>query len=208
MKKFAALVAFVCLVAVAAFATTTPRNVTGNPISNVLEEVVHGTASASKALIVDENKDITGQRNITATGAVQGATVIATSGVTTAALTIGATAVGATAAEINNIADVSAYTQTITVAGAITATGAIRHVLIDGASGTYAITLAAPTVAGTPLCIQYVAGSTNAITLALTNVIGGSAATSASFDAVNETLCFISTTTKWMVVGQTGVTLT
>jgi hypothetical protein len=44
-----------------------------------IDGVTAGTVSASKAVVVDSNKDITGFRNITATGTVQGAEVTATS---------------------------------------------------------------------------------------------------------------------------------
>ena len=44
-----------------------------------IDGITAGTVSASKAVVVDSNKDITGFRNITATGTVQGAEVTATS---------------------------------------------------------------------------------------------------------------------------------
>jgi len=44
-----------------------------------LDEITNGTVSASKAVVVDSNKDASGFRNITATGTVQGAEVTATS---------------------------------------------------------------------------------------------------------------------------------
>ena len=44
-----------------------------------LDSVSAGTAAASKAVVLDSNKDITGLRNVTATGTVQGAEVTATS---------------------------------------------------------------------------------------------------------------------------------
>jgi hypothetical protein len=43
--------------------------------------------------------------------------------------------------------------------------------------------------------------------MALTNVVGGTAATSASFDAVDEMLVLVAGVNKWTVVGQAGVTL-
>lgn len=102
--------------------------------------------------------------------------------------------------------------QTITAAGAITLpTAASTLVKVTGpASSTYAITLAAPTSAqeGMLLTIQMIATtSTNAVTLALTNVIGGSAATTASFNAANETLSLVAVQGKWLVIAEAGVTL-
>jgi hypothetical protein len=46
---------------------------------NLVDGITAGTVSASKAVIVDSNKDASGFRNVTATGTVQGAEVTATS---------------------------------------------------------------------------------------------------------------------------------
>ena len=51
-----------------------------------------GTVQASKAVVADANKDVTAFRNVTATGAVQGATVIGTTSVAAPAVTAGADA--------------------------------------------------------------------------------------------------------------------
>jgi len=123
----------------------------------------------------------------------------------TGALVVGGVAVGATAAELN-LLDVSAQTSTILVAGAISVTSRVTN--LSAASGAYAVTLAAPdaSMLGQVKVIQMtVAGA--AITLALTNVQGGSAATTASFDAVNETLILVAGTNKWNVIKEVGVTL-
>lgn len=97
--------------------------------------------------------------------------------------------------------------QEISAAGAISLDA--NHVKITGpASSTYAVTLAAPSRAGQMLTVEMVATtSTNAVTLALTNVVGGTASTSASFDAAGETLVLVSNSTKWVVLKQQGVTL-
>lgn len=112
---------------------------------------------------------------------------------------------GSTATELD-ICDVSAQTETITVAGAITLTKRVTN--LSAASGAYAVTLAAPAAAmlGQVKVIQMtVAG--NAITLALTNIIGQSGGTGASFDAVNETLILLAGVNKWTVLKEVGVTL-
>lgn len=114
------------------------------------------------------------------------------------------TSVASTATEVDVACDLSYSAQAITAAGAITADGSIKRVTLDGASGTYAVTLAAPSSPGCMLCIEYAAGSTNAVTLALTNVTGGSAATTASFNAVGESLLLYSNSTKWMVLSEGG----
>lgn len=49
--------------------------------------------------------------------------------------------------------------------------------------------------------------ATNAVTLALTNVIGMSSGTSASFNAAAETLTLVSMSTKWVVLDEIGVTM-
>ena len=123
-------------------------------------------------------------------------------------LSIGGTAITATAAELNNVADNSARLQSITGAGAVTVDGTIGVASIDS-GGAYAITLAAPSAAmrGRTLVIEYGQGATDAVTLALTNVQGGTGATSASFNADNETLVLVGGESKWNVVGEIGVTL-
>ena len=116
---------------------------------------------------------------------------------------------GATAAEITQAADVSDFTQALTAAGAIGLPK--RYVTLVGpASSTYAVTLAAPTAneQGMVKVIRMLSTtSTNAVTLALTNVSGGSAATSASFDAAGETLVVVAAGDKWVVLKEVGVTL-
>ena len=110
-----------------------------------------------------------------------------------------------TTAELN-VLDASANTETILVAGAINP--ATRITYLDATSGTYAVTLAAPDAAmlGQVKVIEMtVAG--NDITLALTEVQGGSAATTATFNAANETLVLVAGSLKWNVVGESGVTL-
>ena len=125
---------------------------------------------------------------------------------TDASLFIGGTAITATAAEINAAADV--MTQAIVAPGAITVDGTVNRVTITNAVNG-AITLAAPSTAmvGKILMIEYIGAGTNATTLALTNVVGGTAATSASFNAADESLTLIGGATKWHVLGQAGVTL-
>lgn len=83
--------------------------------------------------------------------------------------------------------------------------------IVGPAASTYAITLAAPPtgVAGLLKEITMISTtSTNAVTLALTNVVGGSQATTATFDAAGETLMLVSNAVgKWVVFKEYGVTL-
>jgi hypothetical protein len=99
--------------------------------------------------------------------------------------------------------------QRITAAGAIDLRAS--HVKLTGpAAGTYAITLAAPgaTDGGRQLVIEMTSTTaTNAVTLALTNVAGGTATTSASFDAAGELLVLTAAGSKWIVTKELGVSL-
>ena len=103
-------------------------------------------------------------------------------------------------------ATLSGAVQTITAAGAISLDA--NHVKLTGpASGTYAITLAAPSRGGQLLVIEMVSTtSTNSVTLAATNIIGQSSGTGATFDAAAETLTLVSNSTKWIVLDEIGVT--
>jgi hypothetical protein len=112
----------------------------------------------------------------------------------------------ATTAELNDN-DLSARTQAITEAGAINLDARYVTIVGPGAS-TYAVTLAAPTRAGILKVIWMLSTtSTNAVTLALTNVVGGSQATTATFNAAAETLVLVSGADKWIVLKEVGVTL-
>lgn len=105
--------------------------------------------------------------------------------------------------------DIVAKTQAITAAAAITLTSGGYVDITGPAASTYAVTLAAPATPGMLLVIEMTATTaTNAVTLALTEIIGGSAATSASFNAANETLTLVSVGDKWVVLDEHGVTLT
>lgn len=80
-------------------------------------------------------------------------------------------------------------------------------VLANATGGSYAVTLAAPTAPGVTLTITMGSTDDDAVTLALTNVVGGSSATSASFDAEHETLQLRAIESKWVVVDEHGVSL-
>lgn len=105
------------------------------------------------------------------------------------------------------ITDIIGGVQEITEASAISTDAC--HVKITGpAASTYAVTLAAPTRGGQTLVIEMTGTtSTNAVTLALTNVLGGTAATTATFNAAGEILTLVSASAKWVVLDELGVTL-
>lgn len=157
---------------------------------NLIDTSIAGTSVASKALVLGANKNVD-------------VFVVADGGFY---LGSGAgTAVGATAAELN-LNDISAHTETIAEGGVVSVTKRVTKLT---QTTTGAITLAAPsaTMLGEVKVITQVDGGTDAVTLSLANVLGGSAATTASFNATNETLTLVAGVTKWFVIGEAGVTL-
>jgi hypothetical protein len=100
--------------------------------------------------------------------------------------------------------------QTIIAAGAINVeAGTVK--LTGPASGTYAITLAAPRAvdAGRSLSIEMTTTTaSNSVTLALTNVEGGTAAATCTWTAAGQKLILLATAAKWEVIKQDGVALT
>lgn len=157
---------------------------------NKLAGVVAGTASASKAAVLGANKNLD-------------TLVIADGG-----LFLGAgagTAVGATAAEINQVADISAYQETISGAGALSIT---KRASLLALSGAGAVTLAAPdaTNLGYVKVIEMTTDNGD-VTLALTNVVGQSSGTTATFNDAGDQLVLIAGTSKWIVLKERGITL-
>ena len=84
-------------------------------------DVTAGTVSASKAVVVDANKDITGFRNVTLTGELDAATLDISGDadidgtLETDALSINSTAVTSTAAELNILDGVTATTAELNI---------------------------------------------------------------------------------------------
>lgn len=145
------------------------------------------------------------------TAACFGSTVtIPAAGLTAGSTTVSEAELGvldsltATKVELQNECDISAQLQAITAAGAVTVDGTKRRVTLSG--GAYAITLAVPSAAaiGAVLVIEYAGGDTDAVTLALTNVIGESGGTTATFNADGEGMVFIGTTLGWVVLKEFG----
>lgn len=112
---------------------------------------------------------------------------------------------GATSAELDRFNDVSAYSETVTAAGAVSVSKLYTALELTGAG---AVTLAAPdgSMTGQVKVIEMTADNGD-VTLALTNVVGGSAATTATFDAVGEILILVAASAKWVVIKEQGVTL-
>lgn len=117
--------------------------------------------------------------------------------------------VTATVAELNKL-DRSAQTENISGADALDP--AKQESIITGGTG-FAVTLAAPTAAeiGHHKTITLEAIDSGAVTMALTNVVGGTAAGSASFDTAGEALILLGATIgavrKWVVIKELDVTL-
>lgn len=103
----------------------------------------------------------------------------------------------------------AAVTQDIAAAGAVDVCA--EHVRLTGpASGTYAITLPAPDAFASKWLLIEMTGTTdaNSVTMALTNVVGGSASATVTFDAAGEMLLLRRANNSWLVVRERGVTLT
>lgn len=106
----------------------------------------------------------------------------------------------------------SIITESITGAGAIDLTRS-RTTLANATGGTYAVTLAAPTanLLGTDKDITFISGA-NTVTLALTNVVGGTASTTCTFSAAGGTLSLraiqtAASTYRWLVMKEYAVTM-
>lgn len=118
----------------------------------------------------------------------------------------GGAAMGATSTEIDQLNDVSAYTETVSAAGAVSVTKVLTN--LEVASGG-AVTLAAPsaTMYGQQktICMTVDDGD---VTLALTNVVGQSSGTTATFDTAGGALVLLALpSAKWVVVKEFGITL-
>jgi hypothetical protein len=147
-----------------------------------------GTQEASKAVVADANVN-TGVAKITALH-------IGVSG--------SETQVTATAAELNK-SDISAETETVIAAGAASVTKS--YTKLEVVSGG-AVTLAAPdaTMIGHTKVIEMTVDDGN-VTMALTNVQGGTAATTCTWSNAGECLVLVAGATKWNVVSEGGVVL-
>ncbi len=100
-------------------------------------------------------------------------------------------------------------TETILVAGALAVDKYLS--VIDGASGSYAVTLAAPPANSLGRRKAIRKTGINSITLALTNVVGmidalgAPVSTTATFSTAEQSLTLESNGTKWVVIGSSAV---
>ena len=106
-----------------------------------IDGVTAGTVSASKAIVVDSNKDVTGGRNITITGELDAATLDISGDadidgtLETDALSINGTTVTSTAAELNILDGVTSTAAELNILDGVTATATEINAL-DGITST------------------------------------------------------------------------
>jgi hypothetical protein len=112
---------------------------------------------------------------------------------------------GATTAEIDRFNDVSAYQEAIIAAGALTTTRKYSGLALVGAG---AVSLAVPpaTMLGQIKVIEMVTDNGD-VTLSLANVVGGSAATTCTFNDAGDQLVLIAGASKWIVLKEQGVSM-
>lgn len=113
--------------------------------------------------------------------------------------------IGATQTEIDQFNDVSAYQESIIAAGALSVTKRYSGLSLVGAD---AVTLAAPdaSMLGQIKVIEMVADNGD-VTLALTNVVGQSSGTTATFNDAGDQLVLIAGVLKWIVLKERGIAL-
>lgn len=146
-----------------------------------LLSAVAGTPTASKALILDANVNAGALKVTSLAVGASGSEVV----------------IGATPAEIDLAANLSAQTETIAAAGAVSAVKRISKLALVGAG---AVTLAAPNAAmlGAVKVIEMTTDNGD-VTLALTNVTGHTGET-ATFNDVGDTLVLVGGVSKWIYV--------
>ena len=110
---------------------------------NLIDGITNGTVIASKAIITDSNKDISGGRNITISGELDAATLDISGDVDidgtleTDALSINGTAVTSTATELNILDGVTSTTAELNILDGVTSTTAELNIL-DGVTASTA----------------------------------------------------------------------
>ena len=135
---------------------------------NLIDGITNGTVIASKAIITDANKDITGGRNITITGELDAASLDISGNadidgtLETDALSINGTTVTSTAAELNLLDGVTATTAELNILDGVTSTAAELNIL-DGVTATATELNILDGVTATTAELNYVDGVTSAI---------------------------------------------
>lgn len=108
-------------------------------------------------------------------------------------------------AEIDRFNDVSGYQEAIVLAGALTLTKKYHSLAIPTGG---AITLAAPpaSMLGQFKMIEMIVDDGD-VTLSLANVVGGSAATTCTFNSAGDKLILQAAFDKWVVIKEAGVAM-
>jgi hypothetical protein len=178
---------------------------------SLVEATLTGTAAITLADVVENVKEFKNN-----SGAVVAA--VTETGFKAEVLTIGSTDVTSTASELNildgatltvdelNRNDRSLQIETIVKGGVVSISKS--NTKIDSTTGTGAVTLAAPDASmyGQIKTIEMTVDNGD-ITLALTKIVGGSAATTATFSAVGQCLVLLGSTGNWIVLKEYGVAL-
>lgn len=173
--------------------------------------------------LLDNNNAFTGNNTFAGTTGLNGNTTLATGKTLTitdvAGLKIGGVANSSSADEINiltgatltttelNRLDDSAEIETVIAAGEISTTKFNTKLEVVASGGAVTLDVCPATMVGKIKTIR-MAVDNGDVTLALTNIVGGTNATTATFDEVDEELILIgSSSGKWIVVKELGVTL-
>lgn len=84
-----------------------------------------------------------------------------------------------------------------------------KYISLTTTTGSYAVTLEAPTKPTARLQIEMIArGGAFDVTMSLANCEGGTASTTCTWNSVGDTLFLESRSNKWVVIKQQGVALT
>ena len=155
---------------------------------NYVDVATAGTVEASKAIVVDSNKDFTGARNITLTGELDAGSLDVSGDVDvdgtleTDALSINGTAVTSTAAELNILDGVTATATELNLIDGVTATTAELNIL-DGVTSTAAELNILDGVTATAAEINALDGITS--TVAELNILDGVTASAADINLID-----------------------
>jgi hypothetical protein len=117
----------------------------------------------------------------------------------------GVASLTATAAELNQLNDVSVYQESVVAAGAMSVTKVYTGLAVVGGG---AVTLAAPsaTMLGQQKLIEMTTDDGD-VTFALTNVVGQSSGTTATFNSAGDALVLLAAFDKWIVLKELGIAL-
>ena len=141
-----------------------------------IDGVTAGTVAASKAIVVDSNKDFTGARNITLTGELDAGSLDVSGDVDvdgtleTDALSINGTAVTSTAAELNILDGVTSTAAELNILDGVTSTASEINIL-DGVTSTAAELNILDGVTASATDINLIDGITNGTVIASKAII-------------------------------------